>query len=212
MKAGTPQPIFMKAIEISGNQEIDVRKVEITPVYTQPPWLVDEFTSLMTDIYEEYDQIYMDGLLKDDMVRFAIVINNQIIKKRMRSQSWINSAEQQAIITAIESTTITNKPMIIADSLSSLLAASGNRWTLNPKKRNIRRLLDHSSNHIKLIWVPSHVGICGSEAADQAAKEALNEDFGNQEPNPPQDLMKWKKKGKKDGKKVKTIWNIGSYQ
>jgi hypothetical protein len=110
MKAGTPQPIFMKAIEIFGNQEIDVRKVEITPVYTQPPWLVDEneiidltmyaifkgaskerikaeFTSLMTDIYEEYDQIYMDGLLKDDMVRFAIVINNQIIKKRMRSQS-----------------------------------------------------------------------------------------------------------------------------
>jgi hypothetical protein len=33
MKAGTPQPIFMKAIEIFGNQEIDVRKVEIIPAY-----------------------------------------------------------------------------------------------------------------------------------------------------------------------------------
>jgi hypothetical protein len=35
MKAGTPQPIFMKAIEIFGNQEIDVCKVEITPAYTR---------------------------------------------------------------------------------------------------------------------------------------------------------------------------------
>jgi hypothetical protein len=42
MKAVTPQPIFMKAIEIFGNQEIEVRKVEITPAYTRPPWVVDE--------------------------------------------------------------------------------------------------------------------------------------------------------------------------
>jgi hypothetical protein len=37
MKAGTSQPP-----QIFGNQEIDVRKVEITPAYTRPPWLVDE--------------------------------------------------------------------------------------------------------------------------------------------------------------------------
>jgi hypothetical protein len=40
VKADTPQPIFMKTIEIFGNQEIDVS--EITPAYTRPPWLVDE--------------------------------------------------------------------------------------------------------------------------------------------------------------------------
>jgi ribonuclease HI len=86
----------------------------------------------------------------------------------MRSQSSINSAEQQAIITA----TRTNKPTIIAtESLSSLLAASGNRWTQNPKKRNTRRLLNNSKNYIKLIWVSSHVGIGGNEVADQAGSE-----------------------------------------
>jgi hypothetical protein len=130
------------------------------------------------------------GSLKYDNVGFAIVTNNQIIKKRMRSQSSIYSAVQQAIKTAMESTTRTNKPTIIATGfLSSLLAASGNKWM-----RNIRRLLDNSRNHIKLIWVPSHVGIGGNEAADQAAKDALNEEVGNQEPYPPQDLMKWMKK------------------
>jgi hypothetical protein len=40
-----------------------------------------EFTSLMADKYEEYDQIYTDGSLKDDKVGFAIVTNNQIMKK-----------------------------------------------------------------------------------------------------------------------------------
>jgi hypothetical protein len=95
-------------IEIFGNQEL--RKVEITPAYTRPPWLVDEnkiidltmskerikaeFTSLVADKYEEYDQIFTDGSLKDDKVGFVIIVtNDQIIKKRMRSQSSIYSAE-----------------------------------------------------------------------------------------------------------------------
>jgi hypothetical protein len=88
MQAGTPQ-----SIEIFGHQEIDLRKVEITPTYTRPPWLVDknetidltmyaipkgarkerikaDITLLMADKYEEYDQIYTDGLLKDDKVGF----------------------------------------------------------------------------------------------------------------------------------------------
>jgi hypothetical protein len=50
----------------------------------------------MADKYKEYDQIYTDGSLKDDKVGFFIVTNNQIIKKRMKSQSSIYSAEQQA--------------------------------------------------------------------------------------------------------------------
>jgi hypothetical protein len=107
--------------------------------------------------YEEHDQIYTDGSLKDDKVGFGIATNKQIIKKRMRSQSSIYSAEQQAIITAMENTTQTNKPTIMATGfLSSLLAVSGNRWTRNPKTRNIsRRLIDESRNHIKLICVPN---------------------------------------------------------
>jgi hypothetical protein len=46
----------------------------------------------MADKYEEYDQIYTDGSLKDDKVGFAIETKNQIVKKRMRSQSSICSS------------------------------------------------------------------------------------------------------------------------
>jgi hypothetical protein len=37
---------------------------------------------------------------------------------------------------------------------------------------------------------PSHVEISGNEAADHAAKDALNEEISNQEPYPPRNLMK----------------------
>jgi hypothetical protein len=110
----------------------------------------------------------------------------------MRPQSSIYSAEQQAIITAMENTTPTHKPtIIVTDSFSSLLPASENRWTWNPNTKNIRRLIDEPRNHIKLIWVPSHVGIVENEAADQAVKGALKEEIDNQEPFSPKDLMKW---------------------
>jgi ribonuclease HI len=46
-----------------------------------------------------------------------------------------------------------------------------------PENEEYQKLLDNSRNHIKLIWVPSHVGIGGNEAADQAAKDALNEEI-----------------------------------
>jgi ribonuclease HI len=109
----------------------------------------------------------------------------------MRSQSSIYSAEQQAIITALENTTQTSKPTAISnDSLSTLLTASGNRWTRNPNTRNIRKLIDDSGNQISLIWVPSHAGITGNEAA----KDALTEEIYNRESYPPQDLIKWMKK------------------
>jgi ribonuclease HI len=161
----------------------------------------------MADKYVDYDQIYTDGSLKNDKVGFEIVTDNQIIKKRMRPQCSIYSAEQQAIITAMENTTRTHKPTAIAtDSLSSLLAASGNRWTRNPKTRNIRRLINEPRNHIKLIWVPSHVEIGGYEAADQAAKDALYEEIGNQDPYQPQDLMKKEKFNNRQKR-----WERGEY-
>jgi hypothetical protein len=58
----------------------------------------------------------------------------------------------------------------------------------------IRKLIDQASTNITLLWVPSYLGITGNKTADDAAKEALNEEIHHTETYPPQNLIKWIKK------------------
>jgi ribonuclease HI len=75
-----------------------------------------------------------------------------------------------------------------------------------PENKDHQKTNRQLGNRISLIWVPSHAGISGNEAADQAAKGALTEEIDNRETYPPQDLIKWMKKEEamsrdnKDGK------------
>ena len=66
--------------------------------------------------------------------------------------------------------------MIFSDSLSALQAL-GKLKTDHPLLIQIQELL-HKVNadqmEIIFMWVPGHVGIRGNEAADRAAKEALD--------------------------------------
>jgi hypothetical protein len=78
---------------------------------------------------------------------------------------------------------------------------------MDPEPENEKYNRWRHMDHIKLIWVPSHVGIGENESADQAAKEALNEEIENQEPFTPQDLMKWIKKEELMNRQRR--WEIG---
>ena len=68
------------------------------------------------------------------------------------------------------------KFMNFSDSLSALQAL-GKLKTDHPLPKHIQKLLHKSNadqNEIVFMWVPGHVGIRGNEAADRAAKEALD--------------------------------------
>jgi hypothetical protein len=104
----------------------------------------------------------------------------------------------------MEGTTQTSKPTaIFTDSLSTLLAASGNRWIRNPKTRTNRKLVDSSVNRISLIWVPSHAGI----SRNKAAKDVLTEDIENRKTYPPLNLIKCMKK--EEAMNGQHIWGRG---
>ena len=66
--------------------------------------------------------------------------------------------------------------MILSDSLSALQTLK-NFKTDHPMLIQIQELL-HKMNADKretiFMWVPGHIGMQGKEAADRAAKEALN--------------------------------------
>lgn len=67
---------------------------------------------------------------------------------------------------------------IFSDSKSVLTALSSK---FNPKKssqiiltvKDLLRKLSNKTYSIKLIWIPSHIGITGNERADTLAKEAI---------------------------------------
>jgi hypothetical protein len=100
-----------------------------------------------------------------DKVGYTIVKEEHTIKKIILPQDTVFSVEQSTIIGAIQ-------------------LESNNRHE-EPQYTNYQR------ERITLLSVSSHKGIPGNEKANQAAKEALDEDISTTERNPPDDLKKW---------------------
>jgi hypothetical protein len=71
-----------------------------------------------------------------------VVTDQQSTRGRIRDQSSIFSAEQEAIIGAIQKFSTTGvRGVIFTDSLSTMMAVSGNNHTKYPKTRKIRQLM-----------------------------------------------------------------------
>jgi ribonuclease HI len=75
--------------------------------------------------------------------------------------------------------------VIFTDSLSTMMATSGNTHSKNLKTRKIRHLMERLGN--SLCWVPGHAERTGNEDADEEAKRALEKSISNHEKNPPED-------------------------
>jgi archaellum biogenesis ATPase FlaH len=95
-----------------------------------------------------------------DKVGYAIVKEEHTIKKKILPQNTVFSAEQSAIIGAIQSKKNSrHEIVIIMDSLSTIMAAESRTPTKNPKTQTIRKMLDLEGPIITQLWCPSHKGI-----------------------------------------------------
>jgi ribonuclease HI len=137
-------------------------------------------------------KIITDGSKMGDKVGYAIVKEEHTIKKRNSPQNTVFSAEQSAVIGAMQSEKNSrHEIVIITNSLSMIMAAkSSSTSTKNPKKQTNRKMMDQEGLRITLLWVPSHKGIPGNKKTDQVAKETLDEDIPTTERYPPDDLKK----------------------
>lgn len=97
-------------------------------------------------------------------------------KVRLPNDASIFTAEAKAIDLSLSYITVHNndKFAIFSDSLSVLTSVK-NRSTDNIliKKLLLRLHNILGTKSIKLIWIPSHVGIRGNETVDSLAKESL---------------------------------------
>jgi hypothetical protein len=101
-----------------------------------------------------HTRIYTDGSKKEEKLGYAVITDQQSTRRRIRDQSSIFNAEQEAIIGAIQKLPITGvRGVIFNDSLNTMLPASGNN-TKHPKIRKIRQLMDKRKRNITLCWVP----------------------------------------------------------
>jgi ribonuclease HI len=83
------------------------------------------------------------------------------------------------------------------------MAVEGNINSKNSKTPSLRKFLDEKRDEVTLLWVPGHMGIPGSEKANEGVKPALEEDLLATEKYPPQDLIHWLKTEDKKTKKAR---------
>ena len=116
--------------------------------------------------------MFTDGSKSVENTSFAITQENGTLLKKgiLCDYTSIFTAEALAIYEAAKTAVKSGKKLVICtDSLSVLRAVSN----CNHNSRlitNIRDLLIRNANKLKLMWVPSHIGIIGNEKADEAAK------------------------------------------
>jgi hypothetical protein len=84
-------------------------------------------------------------------IRIRVVTDQQSTRRRMRNQSSIFSSEQEAIIDAIQKLPTTGvRGVRFTDSLSTMMAASGNNHTKTPETGKIKQLMDKRKGHVTL--------------------------------------------------------------
>ena len=154
--------------------------------YPKDETLPDVFLNLFREIrdneYHNSLQIYTDGSKKDLRVGAAYVIpsRDHTSPFRLPDGGSVYTAESFAIREAIlfaKDLQEVRKTVIFSDSLSCLQALQGIQIR-NPFVCEILNLLHYvntrTEKEVHLCWIPGHVGITGNEAADKAAKEALD--------------------------------------
>jgi hypothetical protein len=140
-----------------GETRIDIGRIEMSPRYNRPLWKPvnekqfdvrlsafgpgtsseryrTETARTLVEDYGKHGKIYTDGSKMANKVGYAIVKEEHTIMKRTLPQNTVFSAEQSAIIGAIQSEKNSRHELVITmDFLSTIMAAESHTPTKNPK-------------------------------------------------------------------------------
>jgi len=133
----------------------------------------------LIECYSDTVRIYTDASkIADGKTAAAFYVPEQKVERecRLSDNITIFAAELSAIKLALQWSSVSlastpNKAItIFSDSLSSLNAIEAGRSNCRPKLlEEVLELIRKINNHIVFVWVPSHIGIAGSEAVDKLA-------------------------------------------
>ena len=155
-------------LSISNNKKAD----------TSPEVYMSEFREIKAKL-QGYEPIYTDGSRQGDRAAAAAVKDGHAYIERLPDKASIFSAEMHAIFLALDHTETSEAErfVIFTDSLSCLQSIKGQDWKHPLVQRVLERLTTlqkELNKDVIFCWIPSHIGISGNEAADNAAKAGLD--------------------------------------
>jgi len=151
---------------------IDTHLSQYKKATTSMPILRKEFLDIKSKL-TNYTFIYTDASQNQDTTAYAITTENIVLKRAiLPNYTSVYTAEIIAILEATEiGLNNKGKICICSDSLSAIHSILNiDNSAYYPTK--IRGIINNAYPKIKILWVPSHVGISGNEFADEAAKNA----------------------------------------
>ena len=122
---------------------------------------------------------FTGGSKDDDRANAAVYSNAETCPCWLSDGTTLFSAELEALLLDLErvSESQNDKLIIFSDSLSALQALWGcyfRNSLLILFLKEYKELIENHQKTIIFCWIPSHVGITENEAADKAAKQALD--------------------------------------
>ena len=128
-----------------------------------------------SNYFHDWDQIFTDGSKSINGCSFAVTnkIGEIISVGLLPEYCSIFTTEMFALHKAILHCYESEGSFIICTDSYSAIEAVRNPNNCSIHVRRIRDLLINQSSRIKIMWIPSHVGIIGNEAADSIAKNGF---------------------------------------
>jgi ribonuclease HI len=166
-----------------------------------PPQTLQLILSFFNREAKHFIKIYTDGSKQKTgetgTAIFSKDLNIGIIKRPPNTYS-IFSAEALALLSALRYVRENSirEPVLICTDSKSVLSSLACIKSVNSKNfliSDIRSILQTSiedGHHIRLVWIPSHIGLQGNEAADKLALLSCKTDAAEALDTPTPDLKK----------------------
>ena len=152
-------------------------ELSILPLALRVEVFQDNLTvAIMTDITQPRDHIYYtDGSVSEGRVSAAFTYLGHPTLIRLGDTASIMQAELTAIHASLQhGLQSPSRCVVFSDSKSALQALLQHQPSDNINiLRGIRDVASRLASTPLIVWIPSHIGIEGNEAADRAARRAL---------------------------------------
>ena len=167
----SPPPWVLRKVNVCSHLYYLSKNSLFTPSHYQQ--LTIEHISSKGQHYE----IYTDGSKTSQGVGFAAVSSNKTYAFSLPKEASVFTAELMAILYALKlaEELESNKFVVYSDSRSAIEALRSYSHS-NQLVKQIKVFFNNlyaKGIDVQLCWIPAHVGICGNELADSAAKNAI---------------------------------------